>query len=331
VNREAVIYYVLALPAIILEVIFSIGIASNPLSDLSAIAGGLLQFVRFLPLVIVAASLYAVLAFRPSILVTLLTLSFFISAVTNSQAGIFGTQGGFGLVVALVILGSFSALIGFNYSRGAKLRSGRELMIDSRGPLASQVISTGFELILPLIVTLAMVGLVSGVVAAIRVQAQVLPEPLSTLSSLYLRTRLGLVFISIAVAGALVWATRQLLEPIIMYFTITREDAISLALAEVQDITKKVRKVGAVRPSSGWSRVIFAGIVAGGIIASASLVVGPQTVYNDLISILTYQTPLRTNTESALATTLNDYARQIDNFANQGENTLKVIFRLLWG
>ncbi len=331
VNREAFTYYILALPAIILEIIFSIGIASNPLSELSAAAGGLLQFVRFLPLVIVAVSLFAVLAFRPSILVTLLTLSFFISAVTNSQAGVLGTQGGFGLSVGLVILASFSSLIGFNYSRGAKVRSGRELKVDSRGPLGFQVIGTGFELILPLIITLAMVLLVSGVVSAIKLQAQVLPEPLSTLSSLYLRTRLGLVFISITVAGALIWATRQLLEPIILYFTITRRDAISLALAEVQDITKKVRKVGAARPSAGWSWLLPAGVVAATVIAYGSVLVGWQTVYNDILSILTYNTPGQTNTESTLTSTINNYFRQVDNFANQGEGTLKAIFRLLWG
>ncbi len=331
VNREALTYYVLALPAIILEVIFSIGIASNPLTELSTTAGGLLQFVRFLPVVIVAASLYAILAFRPSILVTLLTLSFFISAITNSQAGALGTQGGFGLSVALVIFASFSSLIGFNYSRGAKVRSGRELKVDSKGPLGFQVIGTGFELVLPLIITLAMVLLVSGAVAAIRLQAQTLPEPLSTLSSLYLRTRLGLVFISITVAGALIWATRQLLEPIILYFTITRRDAISLALAEVQDITKKVRKVGATKPSGGWSWVLPAGFAAASVIVLASLLVGWQVVYNDILSILTYQTPVQTNTESKLASTINSYFRQVDNFANQGEDTLRSIFRLLWG
>jgi hypothetical protein len=331
VNREAFTYYILALPAIVLEVIFSIGIASNPLSDLSTVAGGSLQFVRYLPLLILAASMYAVLAFRPSMLVTLLAFSFFISAVTNSEAGGLGTQGGFGLGVALVILGSFSALIGFNYSRGAKVRSGRELKIDSSGPLASQVISTGFELILPLVITLAMVALVSGVIAAIRVQAQILPEPLATLSSLYLRTRLGLVFISIAVAGALIWASRQLLEPIIMYFTVTHHDAILLALDEVKDITKKVRKVGASRPSAGLSWVIFAVVVAAAIIAYGSVLVGWQTVYNDLISILTYHAPGQSNAESALTGTINNYAREVDNLVNQGEGTLKAIFRLLWG
>lgn len=331
VNRQALTYYLLALPAIVLEAVFSLGIASNPQNALSSGAGAFAPIIQYLPWVIVGLSFYALVAFRPSILVSLLTASFFISAITNSQAGALGVQGGFGLSVALVIVTTFSALIGFNYSRGAKVRSGRDLRIESRGPLGSQVVSTGFEFVLPLIITLAMVALVSGVVGAIKLQTQVLPEPLSTLSSLYLKTRFGLVFITIAVAGALIWATRQLLEPIILYFTITHHDAISLALDEVQDITKKVRKEARRKPSAGLSRLIFAILVGVGVVALAVQTLGGQAVYNDLMSVLSYHAPRPSSTESNLANAANNYASVFAGYLNQGEQFLRTLFRILWG
>ncbi len=330
-NRQALAYYVLALPAIALEVIFTVGIVSNPQSPLATLPGELSRALTVLPWIIPLFSLYAVLRFRPSILVTLLAISFFVSAITSSQASYLGVQGGFGLSVALVIVATFSALIGFNYSRGAKLRAGRELNLESKGPVGFQIIGLSFELVVPLLITLALVGLVSGAVAVIKTQTGALPAPLSTLSSLYLSTRLGLVFISIFIAGALIWTVRQLLEPVIMYFTITHADAISLALSEVQDVTGKVRKESAARPSGGWLRVGLAMAVGAGVVTLVLLWAGQQGMLGDLLSILTFQTPNTTAPESRMTSAVDYYARQLDNYAIQAQKLLNTLFRMLWG
>ncbi len=330
-NRQALAYYVLALPAIVLEVIFTAGITSNPQSPLAALPGGLSQALALLPWIIPLFSLYAVLRFRPSILVTLLAISFFVSAITGSQASYLGVQGGFGLSVALVIVATFSALIGFNYSRGAKLRAGRELNLESKGPVGFQVVGLSFELIVPLLITLALVGLVSGAVAVVKTQTGALPAPLSTLSSLYLSTRFGLVLISIFIAGALIWTVRQLLEPVIMYFTITHADAISLALSEVRDITTGVRKESGARPSGGWLRVGLALAVGVGVVTFVILWAGQQKVLGDLLSILRFQAPNATAPESGTSSAIDYYARQLDNYAIQAQKLLNTLFRMLWG
>src|SRR5439155_4334849 len=173
----------------------------------------------------------------------------------------------------------------FNYARAAKVLGGRPALVESGGPLGYQVLSTSLELVLPLLAALALAVAVSAIVTTLTLQTKLLPEPLSTLSSLYLESRFGLVFVSIGVAGALIWAMRQVLEPIILYFTLTYEDGVKMALNEVEDIAKKLRRQARVRPASGrsWFAVSIVCVVS---VSSLSLfAVSPQGLLNKLLSI----------------------------------------------
>ncbi|MDG6995146.1 MAG: hypothetical protein JRN52_04410, partial [Nitrososphaerota archaeon] len=78
-NRQAIIYYALVLPALVLELVFSAQIVSNP-SEIG-IAGLLLQIVQLVPFIMLALSLYAIIRFRPSLLAAFLSVSFFVFVI----------------------------------------------------------------------------------------------------------------------------------------------------------------------------------------------------------------------------------------------------------
>lgn len=333
-SKAAVIYYSLTVPAIVSEVVFSAAIASNPAQIIPQILTWgpvALQLVQLLPWVVFIISLYAVLSFRPSTLIGLLTISFFISATVTSQMSLLGNTIDLSEAVALVVVSSFAALIGFNYSRAAKVSAGRELRVESKGPPGYQFLSVGLELLVPFLAALALVIFVSGVVATMKTQASLLPEPLSTLSSLYLKTRVGTVFTTVAVAGATIWILRELLEPLILYFTITREDAIKMAMSQVDDIAKKVKGDAAARPSGGLAWFAFTIVLGLGLIVSFALFFGPQRVYGDLLSVLGMGRPTSIPFDSNISSSARNLVNRVDVVEARAEDFIRTVIRLLWG
>ncbi len=333
-SRDAITYYALSTPAIALQVFFSSSIAANPQAitpQVSSFGSGISQVVQLLPWGILALSIVAVVRFRPSALAALLTASFFVATTALGDSGPFGSASALTGTVSLVIVASFGALIGFNYARAAKVLAGREAVIESRGPLGYQLYSTSLELFLPLVAVLALAAAVSGIVATIKVQTQLLPEPLSTLSSLYLQTRIGLVLVSLTVAGAMVWIMRQILEPIILYFTITRDDAITYALGEVADITKKVRRQIRTRPSSGRAWLGVGVVIVSSVFLLTIQAVGPENVSNNLLSLFGLHGITSTTGERTLETSAQSLLRSVDASALQGQDLIRAIIRVLWG
>src|SRR5437773_1145458 len=204
VSREAITYYALSLPAIALQLFFSSSVAANQgqfTPQVASFGPGITELVQLLPWGLLALSILAVVRFRPSALVTLLTASFFLAAAALGESGFFGTALGLTGSVSLVILATFMALIGFNYARAAKLLGGRPALVEGKGPLGYQLLSTSLELVLPLLAAVALAVGVSAIVTTLTLHTKLLPEPLSTLSSLYVESRFGLVFVSIGVAG----------------------------------------------------------------------------------------------------------------------------------
>jgi len=334
VSREAIIYYGLSLPAIAVQLFFSSSVAANPgqfTPQVASFGPGITELVQLLPWVLLALSVLAVVRFRPSALVTLLTASFFLAAAALGESGFFGTALGLTGSVSLVILASFMALIGFNYARAAKVLGGRPALLESGGPLGYQLLSTSLELVLPLLAALALAVGVSAIVTTLTLQTKLLPEPLSTLSSLYLESRFGLVFVSIGVAGALIWAMRQVLEPIILYFTLTYEDGVKMALNEVEDIAKKLRKQARVRPASGWSWLAVAIVTVISVLSLSLLVVSPEGVWVNLLSIFGLSPVQAAGGPGDLETAARNLVRTINSYVVQGQDIIRSVIRLLWG
>lgn len=322
-NRQAIIYYALVLPALVLELVFSAQIVSNP-SEIG-IAGLLLQIVQLVPFIMLALSLYAIIRFRPSLLAAFLSVSFFVFVIVVglSQLALVATT-------SLVVTALFLSLIGFNYARATKILGGRNATIESNGPFPTQILSTALELVLPFLAALIVVFAISGALAVIRSQAASLPAPLSTLSSLYLDSQIGLVFASILVAGMVIWSMRQILEPIILYFTITRSDAVSMALEEIDDVVKKARLTAAAKPSAGriW---ILGGVACALVVFALSIALsGWQGTLNDLVNAFKSH-PVRTPVDTSIIEKSRSAANQIDSAFVFLENLLRTIIRLLWG
>ena len=333
-SRQAITFYAFSAPAIALQVFFSSSIAANPQTitpQVASFGSGITQVVQLLPWALLAVSIFAVVRFKPSALVVLLTASFFVAATALGDSGPFGSTSALTGTVSLVIAASFAALIGFNYARATKILAGKEAKIESRGPFGYQLFSTSLELVLPLIAVLVLVAIVSGVVATIKVQTLLLPEPLSTLSSLYLKARIGLVLVSLMVAGAMIWVMRQILEPIILYFTITRKDAVTNALGEVEDLTKKVRKQMRSRPTSGRAWLAVAIIAAASVVLLSLQAVGPDWVSNELLSVFGLHGVTHTPAEATLEANAQSSLRGIDAAALGGQNLVRTIIRILWG
>jgi hypothetical protein len=332
-TKDALIYYSLSLPAIVAEAIFSVAITSSPgvLASQGAPYGALVTLVRFLPWLFLLASVYAVFVFRPSILVSLLVASFFIAASVSSTITFVGARFDLADVVFLVIAASFLALAGFSYARSVKLLGGRQVKLTSSGPMGYQVLGIALESVLPLVAALALVALVEAVVGVLGVQAALLPQPLSSLASLYLETRVGLVFTTLLVAGATIWVLRQVLEPIILHFTLTVDDAKKELLSEIEPTTKMVRKFVRYRPSRGLAWGVLGLAYCIGMVGAMAAFLPHQEFYNGLAGVFDPRAASPSPAEQFSLRSFENLTVRADIAFAQVEDYIRAIIRLLWG
>jgi hypothetical protein len=320
-SRQARIYFVLSAPALVLEFVFATGLVLNLGGVVASVGGDLALAVGIVPWVVLFVAIFAWLRFRPSLLVATLAFSFFLSAVTGSQAGLLGVQGGFGLSAGLVVIGVFCALIGFSYSRGASLRAGRDLRAESQGPIGFQVLGASLDFGIPLFITLGVIALVSAIVGAANSEVLVLPQPLSTISSLYLSTRMGLASVIILVAGLAIWTTREFLEPVILYYTLTYDEAIDQALGEVDDVRKAILRERKVK----WiPTLVVSEIALVVVLVLTAHFMGAGTVLSEAKSVLSFHASSPSPNETNLVVRADQLEAQIQYILN-------TIFRMLWG
>ncbi len=333
-TKEAVVYYALVLPALAAEMVFSVAIASTPgdlLAQAAPGAGAVAVGVRLLPWVLLAVSVYAIFSFRPSLLITLLIASFFVEASVANGIAFLGAQLDLGDTVILVIAATFLALAGFNYSRGIKLLAGRRPIVTSSGPLGYNALGVALESALPLLAALALVVLVETVVGDLGAQAARLPSPLSTLASLYLQSRIGLVFTTLFVAGAAIWVMRQFLEPVILHFTLNAADAKRELLAEIEPTTKSVRKVSRYRPSGGLAWGLLTAAYCLGLLAALAIFLPRGQFSRDLLAALDLHAPATTPVESLVQDSIQNALVKINILYAQSQDFLREIIQVLWG
>ncbi|HEV2389551.1 MAG TPA: hypothetical protein VGS04_02390 [Nitrososphaerales archaeon] len=333
-TKEALIYYALVLPALVAEAVFSVAIVSTP-GDLltqaapggSAVAAGL----QLLPWALLAASVYAVFSFRPSLLVTLLVASFFVAASVANGIALLGAQLDLGGTVILVVATTFLALAGFNYARGVKLLGGRRPIVTSSGPLGYNVLGLALESVFPLAVALALVVLVETIVGDLGAQSARLPAPLSELASLYLQSRIGIIFTTLFVAGAAIWVMRQFLEPVMLHFTLNATDAKKELLAEIEPTTKSVRKISRYRPSRGlvWGLLTIAYCI--GLIAALAIFLPRGQFSSDLLAAVDLHARSPTLLERLLESSIQKGLVRVNILYAQSQDFIRQIIQLLWG
>jgi hypothetical protein len=333
-TKGALIYYALVLPAIVAEAVFSTAVASSPgglVTEASSIGGFMAVVVPVLPAFILVASLYAVASFRPSVLVTLLIVSFFLATSVGSGIALFGATLDLGATVVLVIGATFLALAGFNYARGLKLLDGKLPDVESSGPLGYNVLGIVLESAVPLAIALALVVLVETIVGNLGAQAARLPQPLSALASLYLQTRIGLVLTTLLVAGAAIWVLRQFIEPVILHFTLSASDAKRELLLEIEPTTKKVRRIARYRPSGGLAWGVMMALYCFALIAALAVLLPSGLFSRDMLAALGVQAPSRSPVEVLVQNSIQNGILRVDILYTQSQDYLREIIRLLWG
>jgi hypothetical protein len=333
-TKGALIYYALVLPALVAEAVFSVAIVSTP-GDLltQSVPGGtaLAAVVQLFPWALLAVSVYAIFSFRPSLLVTLLIASFFVAASVANGIAFLGVQLDLGATVVLVVAATFLALAGFNYARGIKLLAGRLPNVTSSGPRGYNALGVALESAFPLLAALALVVLVETVVGGLGVQAARLPSPLSALASLYLQSRVGLVFTTLFVAGAAIWIMRQFLEPIILHFTLNAADAKKELLAEIEPTTKTVRKIARYKPSGGLAWGILTVAYCAGLIVALAVIMPRGQFARDLLASLDLHPPSPTPVEALLQGSIQNALVKINILYAQSQDFVREIIQLLWG
>jgi len=333
-TRGALIYYALVLPAIVAEALFTTAVASSPeglVTQASSIGGILGVVVPVLPALILVVSLYAIVTFRPSLLIMLLIVSFFLASSVASGITVLGATLDLGATVVLVIAATFLSLVGFNYARGLKLLDGRLPNVESSGPIGYNVLGIALESAVPLAIALALVVIVELVVGSLAGQAARLPQPLSALASLYLQTRIGLVLTTLLVAGAAIWILRQFIEPVILHFTLSVADAKKELLSEIEPSTKTVRRIARYRPSGGLAWGIMMVLYCAALIAALALLLPQGQFSRSLLSALSIRPPYHSPLEALVQSSIQNGILRVDILYAQSQDYIREIIRLLWG
>jgi len=332
-HPQALVYYGLASPVIITELVLSSLFFSNSEAidaSIQAItfpvgwlAGLRVQLAQMLPWLLLAISLYALFSVRPSTLITFLTIFFLFLTSTLGQVDFY--------LAAMVIVSSFTTLLGFSYVRAARVLSGRRLNSESRGPVLLRATTLGFDLILPISAALGVMAIVAYVMNVIQSQVRILPQPLSTLGSLYLQSNFYLILTTISVAGAAVWVMREILEPVIMRFTMSREDAQEQAFSQIEDVARKIWWETTKKPGRGRGPLVFFVLAALFLVIYLILTGGLMRPVNDFLSIIGVERVTPSRTELVAGNIAKNAVRLVDRWVVILENVVKFVMKLLWG
>jgi hypothetical protein len=291
-----------------------------PFASLAAITTLAAQIV---PWVLIAVSLFALFSLRPALMITILTVFYIILTSIIGQIDV--------LLAGLVVASSFTSLVGFSHARAAKILQRRKPIIESRGPLAFKITSSGFDLLLPIISGLGVMAVVAYVIGAITSEVAVLPEPLATLGALYLASHYYLVLTILTVAGVAVWVLRSMLEPIILRFTLTPDDARELAFQEVRDTYAKIVWESSKRPSRARAPLILFSLLLILAVAVLTLTLGPSESINELMAALGLARVQPSHAELLTNSLAVYFIRLADNLYSLSDALLRFIIRLLWG
>ncbi len=325
-SNDALVYYLLSIPALVLVLVFSVETAiiieQTPVSpSWEAIT---LIFSAVLPVIAMSLYLYSLLTFRPSTMVILLTLSFFL-LTTESQAVDYYSA-------VAVIASSFGCLIGFNYARKVRVLSGHEPRLrNSKPSLWSRLVTNGFDLVLPFVMAVGLVSLVASVISLLTAETRILPEPLASLGALYLQTHLYSVLTIVTVAGVTVWALRNLIEPLLMWYTLKPEDAISEANSKLAYDLAMIEWRAWQRPRRGrmWvAASLFTAFVVGLYLL---ILVGPQVMGNSLLSTIGLARVEPNRPELLIERSAKNFATQSDKMAQALQVLIRDIIKILWG
>ena len=313
-NRNMAGYFGLSAPALLLESFFILALLKIPIIALPGIFHYAVVAVQVAPWVVLSLSVFAVVRFRTSLLLTLLVVSYFISAIASGRAAL--SAAGYllnqGEIAALVVVVSFCSLIGFGFLRAAKIEKKRAIVVSS-GPVPHQIIGVFLELFLPALVAVGLVLATIRVVDALRAETLLFPSPLSSIFSSFLLSPV----ITIITAALVFTLVKDLIEPWILYYTLKPEDAVGIMEKEATQM-ESVKGLGRRVGSGG---ILFSFIVIAILLAIVVIFFGTGSIVSNASALLRIGNP----------TPEPNFVIRINNDFIQFENLLNTIIRLLWG
>lgn len=307
-------YFALSIPALALQLFFILALLKIPAISFPGIFHYADLGIQAAPWIVLAVSLFAVVRFRISLLLTLLVVSYFISAVTSGSASL--SAAGYllspGEIAALVVAASFCSLISFGFLRAAKIER-RRATVSSKGPLPYQAFSVFLELFLPALVAVGLILATIRIVNALEAETMLFPQPLATIFSSFLLSPI----ITIVTAALALILVRDLVEPWILYYTLTSDDAVAIMKKEATEMETR-RGMGARLASGG---VVFSAIIIVILLVALVFLFGTQALTSNLMAIFGMGKP----------TSQPDFLVRIGNAFVQFENLLNTAIHLLWG
>lgn len=292
-----------------------------PLGDQSATILG--TIAQVLPFFLVAATIYSLYTLRPALMISLLTIFFLVLTSVLGTVDLY--------LSALVVASAFTSLVGFSYARAAKILQGRKPILESQGPTVFKITSRALDLILPIASALGVMALVAYIMGVIKSQVIILPQPLSSLGSLYLESHFYLVITILTVAAGAIWAMRSLLEPIILRFTLTPTDARQMAYSEVRDTYARIVWESSKKPSRGRGRFIAFTAILALVIITLIFSVGPEQSANELLAALGITRVAPSQGELLTGNIAENLTRAVDQDFVIFQNASNFIIKLLWG
>lgn len=315
-------YVALSLPAVLLEVVFSTSVASSQgLLALGRLLGPFSQLLVLaltaLPWVFVAVSVYAVLSFRSSLVLTLLVVNYFVLSIVQGSAAAPGLLSiGPEASAAAVVVSAFLALMGFSFSRAARIRGANPPVVRTKGSPLFRGVGLSLDFAVPAALAVALVAGTIEMFGAVKRGLESLPPPLSGVFSSSVTSPIAAVGLTLIVAGILMWLVKELIEPWVMYYSMTREDALKLLAEDLERISKKAES-GNQRNRRG-AALTAVGVVA--IVAFLAAYFGPGAVLHGVQSLF-----------GGHPASYGQFVAKTDSIYDQIQNDIVSAMRLLWG
>jgi hypothetical protein len=329
-QRELLLYYVFASPAVLVGVFFSVSLLANR----SSIVHGLqipyldIPIATTLEFFVLGLIFYSLIKRKVSVLSVLPIVSFYLYMVGYGQQLRISPLAS-GITTSAVLVSTFCALASFNYSRAVEVSKGMKPILHSEGPRGFLILNSLLDFAFPIAFAVLLILAVVWLTGIFKEGFTEIPGPLSSLLIQYSSTNIGQATFGLVILGSILWIAKQLVEPILLNYSLLPSQAISLLISEEETFAKiSIARELKITSLRGWFILSVAMLFV--IIGTATYFSGFSYVTRNLISLFTGN-PIIQNFDRLVYNGINSIADNLSNFVLQGENLIRVIFRILFG
>lgn len=330
IQKDLFLYYVFASPATLVGIFFSVSLLTNRSSviysfEVPLIGVAVATALEFFILGLISFSL---IRRKVSILSILPILSFFLY-----MAG-YGMQVRVppltvALTMSVVLISTFCALASFKYSRASMLSKQGKVILRRDGPAGYAILNHMLDYVFPVTLVVLLAVTVAWLMGIIRQGLTKIPGPLSSLGAEYISTNIGQATFGVIILGAVLWISKQFVEPILLNYSLSKSQALDLLLSE-DDMYQKMRSKKELKLVSlrGWVLLsLFTLALAIGVTVYLG---GLEYTVSSLRSIFAGSSTT-TNFDKLIHDDFNSIGDSITRFVIQGENLIRILFRILFG